>query len=190
MSRSASARFQSRAARASSRSDRIFCTASTSTGAVSPASRTYPAAGTFAGKITLLPLFTLPLFGHELLGGKVPTGGDDACEAGGGDGDAGDAGVAAADAAVGAPRSRAISSAFRPETGSWAARSFSLSCGTVKAERSSSLSITQQARRAGSTKGECQPLALVATSERRSVRLSVRMLAILALEMAKLPNAP
>ena len=157
---------------------------------MSPASRTYPAAGTFAGKITLLPLFTLPLFGHELLGGKVPTGGDDAGEAGGGDaaGDAGDAGVAAADAAVGAPRSRAISSAFRPETGSWAARSFSLSCGTVKAERSSSLSITQQARRAGSTKGESQPLALVATSERRSVRLSVRMLQMLACEMAKLPK--
>ena len=90
---------------------------------MSPASRTYPAAGTFAGKITLLPLFTLPLFGHELLGGKAPTGGEDAGDAGCGDaagdaGDAGDAGVAAADAAVGAPRSRAISSAFRPETGS------------------------------------------------------------------------
>jgi hypothetical protein len=53
-----------------------------------------------------------------------------------------------------------------------AERSFSLSCGTVKAERSSSLSITQQARRAGSTKGECQPLTLVATSESRSVRMA------------------
>ena len=47
--------------------------------------------------------------------------------------------------------------------------------GTVKDERSPSLSsLTQQARRAGNTKGECQPLTLVATSESRSVRMATR----------------
>ena len=47
--------------------------------------------------------------------------------------------------------------------------------GTVKDERSPSLSsLTQQARRAGSTKGECQPFTLVATSESRSVRMATR----------------
>ena len=47
--------------------------------------------------------------------------------------------------------------------------------GTVKDERSPSLSsLTQQARRAGSTKGECQPFTLVATSESRSVRMGTR----------------
>ena len=46
--------------------------------------------------------------------------------------------------------------------------------GTVKDERSPSLSMTQQARRAGNTKGECQPLTLVATRESRSVRMGPR----------------
>ena len=46
--------------------------------------------------------------------------------------------------------------------------------GTVKDERSPSLSMTQQARRAGNTKGECQPLTLVATRESRSVRMATR----------------
>ena len=47
--------------------------------------------------------------------------------------------------------------------------------GTVKDERSPSLSsLTQQARRAGNTKGECQPFTLVATSESRSVRMATR----------------
>ena len=46
--------------------------------------------------------------------------------------------------------------------------------GTVKDERSPSLSMTQQARRAGNTKGECQPRTLVATSESRSVRMATR----------------